>query len=403
MRTKLAAAALLTASLGHAQFGWQYIGDFPGTPRDDAAAFSHYCKVYVGTGMEVGWNLTNDWWQYDMVQWSWQQVASLPSTPRQYCTAKAIDGIGYLFGGLDANGPLNELWAYDTGSDTWSAKAALPGAGRYASVSLESDGRLYICGGLVAGGVALTELWEYDPTTDAWVQRADLPGIGRHRATAMNRGVPPYSPMVIGGADEAYNALSEVWQYNTADDSWQQLNNLPEGRYGSSSSFSFAPIVMAGAIDGSTFRSDGYTYNGSNDTWEVIADGLPDGRRGGVMGESHWCSGWYLSFYGLGLDQTQTRRNDWYFSGFWFGLGESDVASLAVHPNPATDLIHLGSDAMTGTYTLTLLDGLGQSIRSIPTWSASEPLVVSQLAPGPYVVRLAANGRIWSSRFIKLP
>jgi N-acetylneuraminic acid mutarotase len=38
---------------------WQQLPDFPGTARDDAAAFSIDNKIYVGTGMEVGWGLTN--------------------------------------------------------------------------------------------------------------------------------------------------------------------------------------------------------------------------------------------------------------------------------------------------------------------------------------------------------
>src|SRR5262245_60920502 len=45
-----------------AQF-WQQLPDFPGTARDDGAAFSPNGQFCLGTGMEVGWALTSDWWR----------------------------------------------------------------------------------------------------------------------------------------------------------------------------------------------------------------------------------------------------------------------------------------------------------------------------------------------------
>lgn len=50
---------LLISSAVSAQT-WQQLPDFPGNARDDAASFSIGNKIYVGTGMEVGWGLTND-------------------------------------------------------------------------------------------------------------------------------------------------------------------------------------------------------------------------------------------------------------------------------------------------------------------------------------------------------
>lgn len=401
MKRQLAFASVLTIGALHAQV-WQQLADFPGTARDDAASFSHYCKVYVGTGLQVGWTPTSDWWQYDMIQSSWQQVASLPATPRQYSTAYAIDGIGYLFGGLDANAPLNELWAYDTSNDSWSAKAPLPSAGRYACASFEFNARLYIVGGLVAGGTALNELWEYDPATDQWAQRADLPGVARHRATAISPSAWITYPMVAGGADEAYTALDEVWQYGPGD-TWTQLASLPEARYGMSSSAVPGAFVIAGAIDNTTFHADGFQYDLGNDAWEPLAAGpLPDGRRGGSMGWSDMCSGWYFSFYGLGLDNTATRRNDWYGTGFAFGLDEINGSMLPLYPDPATDHVNLGFAPADGTAIVTLFDATGKVIRSFPSLTTTT-IDIEDLVGGYYTVLLAQQNQQRIGRFVKLP
>jgi N-acetylneuraminic acid mutarotase len=63
MRPLLPLLLVLGTAL-HAQV-WQQLPDFPGTARDDAAAFSIGNRIHVGTGMEVGWGLTNDWWCFD--------------------------------------------------------------------------------------------------------------------------------------------------------------------------------------------------------------------------------------------------------------------------------------------------------------------------------------------------
>jgi N-acetylneuraminic acid mutarotase len=65
---------------------WTQLPDFPGTARDDAATFTINDKIYVGTGMEVGWGLTTDWWCFDRATASWTAIAPLPAAPRQYCT-----------------------------------------------------------------------------------------------------------------------------------------------------------------------------------------------------------------------------------------------------------------------------------------------------------------------------
>ncbi len=127
--------SLLLGSLGLAVVvinaqTWQQLPDFPGTARDDAASFVLHGTIYVGTGFEAGFNLTNDWWRFDPNTDTWTAVASMPTTPRQYCTAFTIADTGFVFGGIDAFGAMSELWAYYPDQDVWEQRASLPDEAR---------------------------------------------------------------------------------------------------------------------------------------------------------------------------------------------------------------------------------------------------------------------------------
>ena len=78
--------------------------DFPGIERDDAAAFVIGDDVYVGTGMDVGFNLTADWYRFNTIDQSWNAVAALPGGGRQYALAIETDGYAYVIGGSTATG-----------------------------------------------------------------------------------------------------------------------------------------------------------------------------------------------------------------------------------------------------------------------------------------------------------
>lgn len=393
MRTFMLVLALALTRLAGAQFQWEQLPDFPGTARDDAAAFSIDCDVYVGTGMQVGWSLTNDFWRYDSFNQTWSPSTSVPASPRQYCTAQSISGQGYLFGGLDASGPLNELWSFDPGTQSWIQRASLPGAGRYACGSFVSANDLYICGGIIAGGTALTELWRYEPSTDSWEQRTSLPGVGRHRMGTAEGG------FVAGGADSSYAALDECWSYNISGDEWAPMPALPEGRFGGSGvSWNGGLFYIAGAVDNSNFRATAFRFTASG--WELADAVLPSDRRGGVVAASGCAGGWNFLNYGLGLDGTMARRNDWYGTTFAFSIGEQSPSSFSVYPNPANEAIRL-PDGMSFNEAL-IINAQGQVVDRI---RANRGLVlpIHHLSAGAYTLHLRLNKGFSIARFIKLP
>lgn len=388
--------------LGQALCQWQEIGDFPGTARDDAASFSWGCNVYVGTGLEVGWTLTNDWWQYDVVAYTWSPIASLPASPRQYATAQVVQGTGLLFGGLDADGPMNELWAYDIATNTWNARAPLPAAARYACASFAVNGIFHVVGGVIEGGTALNELWAYDPDTDQWTEKTALPGVPRHRAAGTGNSTHGF---VLGGADEDYIALNEAWSYDPVLETWTALPPVPEARFGASASTltdSEQILLFAGVTDNDLFWANGHVYTPWTEGWTAMDGGLPDGRRGGVIGVTMGCPGWFFNVYGLGLDSSFTRRKDMYMSGYGFSIHEQANVPTRVFPNPATTGIHVFSELQGEQVSTMIFDALGRTVAAPPVVQGS-PISIAALPPGMYQLVLREGDRMGTAAFIKIP
>jgi len=394
---------ILTLSLffvcGNSQAQWQQMPDFPGTARDDAAAFAIDDKVFVGTGMDVGFQLTNDWYSFDGTSLQWSIIAPLPATPRQYCSAFVFpfpdNNFGYLFGGLDANGPLNELWRYDPATNSWTQMASLPGEPCYASVAFNGG---YIATGLIADGSATNELWQYDPATDTWQQRASMPGTPRHRACDMETG-----RRVVGGADADFNALADCWSYNELTDTWSTCASLPEGRYGANCGFaSYSFMLIGGARDTSTIVETALYFNVTS--WLPFGDPHPGGtRRGGIMIEAGGGGPEeYRTYLGLGISNELERKNDWYMSSVVFSVPERSLGKLELHPNPTTDQVWPQLPEHWPHAECLVHDALGRSVLE-QRLQPGASIDVGGLTAGRYDLLVRHGEERLRAPFIKLP
>jgi hypothetical protein len=387
----------LVALQGQAQT-WQQLPDFPGTPRDDAASFLIGDHIHVGTGMEVGWGLTNDWWRFNMQDETWEQMASLPASARQYACAFSLDGIGYLFGGLDASGALNELWAYDPQQDLWTARAPLPAEARSACVAGEGFGYGIVATGMLASGMPTNEAWKYHPASDEWEAMAPVPGPARHRAAAY---AGTGGLVIAGGADQQFNALADVHWYpvffETGD--WYPDEPMPAARYGHRGA---AFGVLAGGAS-ETFTLHGDVWRHFLGSWQTMPTFPPGARRGGVAAGTEDISTSRF-YFGLGLQplgSDYVRMNDWWKLTYATGIVEHSPDALQLHPNPAGDLLYL---RVTGAWAGAWVDIVDLTGRPLHTGlPANAPLDVRGLAPGRYLVHMRhRDGRSLRAPFIKL-
>lgn len=362
---------------------WQQLPDFPGTARDDAASFSIQNKIYVGTGMEVGWGLTNDWWCFDTQTGNWAAIAAMPTTPRQYCVAFTVNDTGYVFGGVDAAGALSELWAYYPGSDQWVQKSSMPAEARYAAAAVEAWNYGIVATGMLASGVPTKEAWKYFPATNSWAAMDPVPGPSRHRAVAFQGS----GGMVIaGGADSTGTALSDVWSYpvwfETGD--YYPHADLPAPRYEIKGGSQFGMVIVGGADSDSTFHDDAWRDDGTD--WLDLPS-FPGGlRRGGVGAGIEETNFWSNSFFfGLGLDQGLTRHKDWWRLDYALDIAERDLLRIGIFPNPTTSTVDLTWPSEWPTARVLIHDALGRMVRDQQVNSGT-PMDVSQLSPGRYVV-----------------
>lgn len=370
--------------------------DFPGEARDDAAAFAIGERIYVGTGYQVGWVLASDWYVFDADTWQWDTIAPLPATPRQYCTTFVIDGIGYLFGGLDATGALDELWAYDPAADAWMQKASLPAEARYACASFAIGPLGYVCTGMLASGVATAETWSYDPSTDQWAQLADLPGVPRHRAAACAGGQWAH---VIGGADTGFLGLADVWSFNQATGLWSSLfASLPQVRHGADATMMQGGTIflMGGALDNTTFHNDGLLGSSSDLTWTPTSPFPPGTRRGGVLARTQGDPA--AAYFGTGLDSALTRHNDWWMATNGNGVDENRPRGGGLVPNPGSDGFRLTAPVRV----IDVRDGQGRSVFHTER-GVSGTIDAGSWEPGLYLVTITdPSGRRSALRWIKL-
>ena len=376
------ALTLLTCLCGTAAGAqqWVQLPDFPGSARDDAASFTIYEKTFVGTGLDLNFQLTDDWYVFDTYTEVWDTIAVLPASPRQYCTAFALDDKGYLFGGLDANGPLNELWCYDPGTDSWSAKASLPTAGRYASSVIIGGGHAFICTGMLAGNVPTNEVWRYDPVNDLWEQKAAVPGPPRHRAMSDDF-------LLAGGADSLFQALTDCYEYAYVTDTWIAKADLPEGRYAADM---VDGILIGGASSPTQVHDQVWWYDWLGDAWGTTSfpPFMGGPRRGGTTGRNLVIADIGVIYFGLGSDNVQ-RYKDWWRLDFAVGIDAHRSCVLLLRPMPAANALFI-TYSDQAPHVLELVDLAG---RTVHTWNGRpERIDVSELAPGRYSLLDRTNG-----------
>lgn len=393
MRRFILLAAQLVASGAIAQ-EWDMTSAFPGTARDDGAAFVIGPDVYMGTGREVGWGLTADWFRYHTTNDTWEPIASLPSSGRQYCTAFSIGNIGYLFGGTDGNNWLNELWAYDPTTNTWEQRSSLPGPGRSGTVSFVIDDLAYVTNGRIGTSALSNELWRYDPVADAWNAMAPMPGEERQLAASFALEGSAY---VVGGTTEDGTPLSTGWRFDANDNVWSAITDLPDARFGAEGfAIHWKGLVVAGATAVSSFPGTCYWYDPELNSWSPAAE-LPAVRKGGAGGVVN-----VGIYYGTGVNDME-RLNDWMKLDLPVGmLNNATSTALFLAPVAATDRVQVVGPALHHVSSAMLMDTQGRIRSTMSGKELQQPIPVGQLQPGAYVLVLVLGDRRQALRFIRL-
>jgi N-acetylneuraminic acid mutarotase len=366
---------------------WNQTSSFPGTPRDDASYFKLGTKHYIGTGREVGFGCTRDFYSFDENTLTWNASASLPvGKERQYASSCSWNGKGYLFCGVDCSGTyLNDLWSYDPVTDSWTELNALPSGGRAGMVQFVLNDTMYCVGGKNASGI-LNEVWAYHFSNQTWIQKNNLPSDGIWRGIAFTFQNKGYIGLGKNNLNNQTGINSEILKYDSNLDSWSVVPNLNWGTRSyightqtDSLLFLFGGLSETNQILVSTER-----IHLTDFTTDILADFPSIPRKGGVA---------FLVqndlYYTTGVS-TDTRFNETWKLSAVASIDELSTNQFDVFPNPAT--IEINIQGTKVIESVELLDVSGQVQSSNHVNSTKFTLTLDQFSSGYYFLKVLSEG-----------
>jgi N-acetylneuraminic acid mutarotase len=135
----------------------------------------------------------------------------------------------FVFGGIRLNTAtvVNTTRIYDIASNTWSTAAPMPDVRAFMS-SGYYNGKIYLVGGYSTGNIdpSFGQVWEYDPVLNTWdTSRMSMPiTLGGAGSGVINGHI-----YIVGGRNSSSEALTTVYDYDIAANSWTQRANVPTG------------------------------------------------------------------------------------------------------------------------------------------------------------------------------
>ncbi len=153
---------------------------------------------------------------------------------------------------------------------TTQSAANLPAAARHSAIGFAINGKGYVGLGFGNGNTYLSDLWEYDPANDSWTQKTSYPGNGNKGASVFVINNKAY---VINGSSfngSAITYYNECWEYDPINNTWAARSAFP----GAGRSYTLASAAHGYAICGggncAAYFNDYYKYDAAADQWTAI-------------------------------------------------------------------------------------------------------------------------------------
>ncbi|GAO30049.1 hypothetical protein JCM15548_12293 [Geofilum rubicundum JCM 15548] len=222
---------------------WLKTGTFPGTFRFEMTAFVIGDDAYVG-----GFNGTQDFWKYDILNNTWEQVADFP-LPNMGMTSFAVNGNGYVVCTVSKS---SNFWEYDVEADSWVKLSDFVQKDRFqGSVDLGfsygSKGYLLAS----SGPSKADEFWEYDPSIRRWKQLASQMNLQTYGKRSFFIIKNEFYLM-----PDSYNEY--LCKYNFSDNKWFIVSRV-EGREDG----------LCFTVEDATYIGGGHNYGKAlKDFWE---------------------------------------------------------------------------------------------------------------------------------------
>lgn len=274
---------------------WIRSEDFRGDPRSEAVSFVLNNKAYVGTGLfATTAQYSNLFYAFDLDQGFWEQIELFPGEMRRGAVAFAVAGKAYVATGF--NGPDNKLlkdvWQYDPSGPVgqkWKPMKEFPGVARRNAVAFTIGNKAYIATGYSTS--ALSDLWEYNPADDSWTEKASLRGRKRSQSVAFVVGDKAY----ICSGNNNGEALNDLQVYDPTTNKWTEKRKISnatdetfDDEYAAIARYSAVAFVMnnnkvylACGRAGSLI-GETWEYDPATDLWDKKTGFEGAGREGAI-------------------------------------------------------------------------------------------------------------------------
>ena len=198
----------------------------------------------------------------------WSKVGDMPEI-RQAHTVNELNGKIYIVGGsnTEASALPTTALVYNIASKEWSQIPLNNNKSRYCHCSCVINGKLYVLGGGdVLNSAATMDM--YDPNTGEWTSKTPMSiDRGLPACAVMEDKIYVMGGMQVVGGNRDYSGLSKFEVYDTKNDTWTTLADMPTKRWGlSATAFNGKIYVFGGRSLGLPYSSI-EIYDPQTNTW----------------------------------------------------------------------------------------------------------------------------------------
>ena len=219
--------------------------------------------------------------QLCFAQGFWSKVGDIPEI-RQAHTVDELNGKIYIVGGTNSEGfakPTTAL-VYNIALKEWSQIPLSNNKCRYSHCSCVIDGKLYVLGGAdLISSMATMDM--FDPETGEWTSKRPM---STDRACAACTAIDD-KIYVMGGLQAVagntdYTGLNTVEVYDTKNDTWTNLKDMPRKRWGHTAVSYNGRIYVFGGTATQAFILQNFVdiYDPQTNTWTTAETYMPTKR-----------------------------------------------------------------------------------------------------------------------------
>lgn len=387
-----------------AEAQWIQVADFGGLERDDLVAFTCNDRAFAGSGMQVGFEVTNDFYEYKANSNQWQAISSLPGSNRQYAFSFSFYHVAFVFAGIDQVGnDLKDGFSYQPLSNSWIGTTSYPGSGSRGCASGVLNNFGYAGLGRSSDHLLHNDWWQFNLDNNTWIQKASFPGNARNLATCFENNDFIY---VIGGIGTNDIAYDDIWQYNTLNDEWLLMPFVLPNSIGNSAhcKVMFSGVLVGGYDGQGGFTNSAFQFDPFNSTLNSLP---PIPVNGAIKGAKAFSINDAL-YVTCGITADNTRlKTTWKYDLINANQGNSfELNACCIYPNPtnANFSILLNNNQYEKYISYTICNYSGAIIKSAPINVAENKLTIEidDISAGFYLVKIHKLHKILNYKLIVL-